>query len=45
MSVLEATLQRINDRFARFLRAALLQHLRRSVTVAPAGSSTSSTAN
>ncbi len=37
MSVLEATLQRINDRFARFLRAALLQHLRRSVTVAPAG--------
>ena len=37
MSVLEATLQRINDRFARFLRAALLQHLRRSVTVVPAG--------
>lgn len=37
ISALEATLQRINDRFARLLRAAFLQHLRRAVTVAPAG--------
>ncbi|HEV2188416.1 MAG TPA: flagellar motor switch protein FliM [Stellaceae bacterium] len=37
MAVLEPTLQRINDRFARFLRAALLQYLRRAVTVSPAG--------
>jgi flagellar motor switch protein FliM len=37
MSVLEPTLQRVNDRFARYLRAALLQHLRRAVTVSPAG--------
>lgn len=37
MSALEATLQRTNDRFARFLRAAFLQHLRRAVMVTPAG--------
>src|SRR5579863_6618989 len=37
MSVLEPTVQRINDRFARFLRATLLQHLRRAVTVTPIG--------
>jgi flagellar motor switch protein FliM len=37
MSVLEPTLQRVNDRFARYLRAALLQYLRRGVTVVPAG--------
>jgi flagellar motor switch protein FliM len=37
MSTLEPTLQRINDRFARYLRAALLQHLRRAVTVTPLG--------
>jgi len=37
MSLLEPTLQRINDRFARYLRAVLLQHLRRAVTVTPAG--------
>ncbi|HYM73816.1 MAG TPA: FliM/FliN family flagellar motor switch protein [Stellaceae bacterium] len=37
LAVLEPTLQRINDRFARYLRAALLQHLRRAVVVAPAG--------
>jgi flagellar motor switch protein FliM len=37
MSVLEPMLQRVNDRFARYLRAALLQHLRRAVTVTPAG--------
>jgi flagellar motor switch protein FliM len=36
-SALEPTLQRINDRFARFLRAALLQHLRRAVTIIPTG--------
>lgn len=30
------TLERINDRFARYFRAALLQHLRRGITVAPA---------
>jgi flagellar motor switch protein FliM len=36
-SALEPTFQRINDRFARFLRAALLQHLRRAVTIVPAG--------
>jgi flagellar motor switch protein FliM len=35
MSTLEPTLQRINDRFARYQRAALLQHLRRAVGVAP----------
>ncbi|MBV8778912.1 MAG: flagellar motor switch protein FliM [Alphaproteobacteria bacterium] len=37
-STLEPTLHRINDRFARFLRAALLQHLRRAVTIVPTGS-------
>jgi flagellar motor switch protein FliM len=37
MSTLEPTLQRINDRFARYLRAALLQHLRRGVTVTAIG--------
>jgi flagellar motor switch protein FliM len=36
-SNLEPTLQRINARFVRHLRAALLQHLRRGVTVTPAG--------
>jgi flagellar motor switch protein FliM len=36
-SNLEPTLQRINARFVRFLRAALLQHLRRGVTVTPTG--------
>ena len=36
MSALEPTLNRINDRFARYLRAALLQHLRRGVSVTPA---------
>jgi flagellar motor switch protein FliM len=35
MSTLEPTLQRINDRFGRNLRASLLQHLRRAVTVTP----------
>jgi flagellar motor switch protein FliM len=33
LSSLEPTLQRINDRFARYLRGALLQHLRRGVTI------------
>jgi len=33
LSTLEPTLQRINDRFARCLRGALLQHLRRGVTI------------
>lgn len=33
MSMLEPTLQRINDRFSRYLRGALLQHLRRGVVV------------
>jgi flagellar motor switch protein FliM len=37
ISVLEPMLQRINDRFARFLRAALLQHLRCAITVTPTG--------
>lgn len=37
MSALEPTLQRINDRFARYLRATLLQHLGRGVTVVAAG--------
>jgi flagellar motor switch protein FliM len=37
MSTLEPALQRLNDRFSRFLRAALLQHLRRAVTVVPTG--------
>ncbi len=37
LSNLEPTLQRINDRFARHLRGALLQHLRRGVAIAPAG--------
>jgi flagellar motor switch protein FliM len=37
LSNLEPTLQRINDRFARYLRGALLQHLRRGVTITPAG--------
>jgi len=36
MPELEATLGRINDRFSRNLRAALLQHLRRGVGVLPA---------
>jgi len=36
MATLEPTLQRINDRFARYLRAVLLQHLRRGVSVTPA---------
>jgi flagellar motor switch protein FliM len=36
-SNLEPTLQRINARFVRYLRAALLQHLRRGVTVTPTG--------
>src|SRR5579883_540125 len=35
MPTLEPTLGRINDRFARLLRAALLQHLRRGVEVSP----------
>lgn len=34
-SALEPMLQRINDRFARDLRAVLLQHLRRGVTITP----------
>ncbi|MGH7092816.1 MAG: flagellar motor switch protein FliM [Stellaceae bacterium] len=34
MPTLEPTLNRINDRFSRFLRATLLQHLRRGVEVA-----------
>jgi flagellar motor switch protein FliM len=33
MPALEAALERINDRFARFARAVLLQHLHRAVTV------------
>ena len=37
LSNLEPTLQRINDRFARNLRAVLLQHLRRGVTVDATG--------
>jgi flagellar motor switch protein FliM len=37
MLTLEPTLQRLNDRFARNLRAAMLQHLRRAVTVVPTG--------
>lgn len=37
LSNLEPTLQRINDRFVRHLRGALLQHLRRGVTIAPTG--------
>jgi flagellar motor switch protein FliM len=37
LSNLEPTLQRINDRFARYLRAALLQHLRRGVTMTTTG--------
>lgn len=37
LSNLEPTLQRINDRFARYLRAALLQHLRRGVTITGTG--------
>ncbi len=36
MPTLEPTLERINDRFSRFLRSALLQHLRRAVDIAPA---------
>jgi flagellar motor switch protein FliM len=36
-SALEPTLQRINDRFARFLRGSLLQHLRRAVAIVPTG--------
>lgn len=37
MSTLEPTLARINDRFSRFLRATLLQHLRRGVEVGGGG--------
>jgi flagellar motor switch protein FliM len=37
LSNLEPTLQRINDRFVRYLRAALLQHLRRGVTISTNG--------
>ena len=37
LSNLEPTLQRINDRFVRYLRAALLQHLRRGVTITGTG--------
>ncbi len=37
MPTLEPTLERINDRFSRFLRSALLQHLRRAVEVNPTG--------
>ena len=37
LSNLEPTLQRINDRFARYLRAALLQHLRRGVAITDTG--------
>src|SRR5215469_82922 len=37
LSNLEPTLQRINDRFGRYLRGALLQHLRRGVTITPTG--------
>lgn len=37
LSTLEPTLQRINDRFGRYLRGALLQHLRRGVTITPTG--------
>jgi len=33
---LEATVERLNDRFARLIRQVLLQHLRRAVTVTPA---------
>jgi flagellar motor switch protein FliM len=36
-SSLEPTLERINARFVRELRAALLQHLRRGVTITPTG--------
>jgi flagellar motor switch protein FliM len=36
-SNLEPVLQRINARFVRYLRAALLQHLRRGVTITPTG--------
>jgi flagellar motor switch protein FliM len=35
MPALESALERINDRFARFARAVLLQHLHRAVTVTP----------
>jgi len=37
LSNLEPTLQRINARFVRLLRAALLQHVRRGVTIAGGG--------
>jgi len=37
LSGLDTTLQQINDRFARYLRAALLQHLQRGVTITMAG--------
>src|SRR5580692_9636129 len=37
LSTLEPTLQRVNDRFARYLRLALLQHLRRGVTMTAMG--------
>lgn len=37
LSMLEPTLQRVNERFVRYLRAALLQYLRRGVTITPTG--------
>ena len=37
LSMLEPTLQRVNDRFVRYLRAALLQYLRRGVTITAEG--------
>ncbi|MFZ2006238.1 MAG: FliM/FliN family flagellar motor switch protein [Stellaceae bacterium] len=37
LSHIEPTLQRVNDRFVRHLRAALLQHLRRGVTITGTG--------
>lgn len=37
LSHIEPTLQRVNDRFVRHLRAALLQHLRRGVTISGTG--------
>jgi flagellar motor switch protein FliM len=35
LPALGPTLERINDRFARYFRSALLQHLRRGITVTP----------
>lgn len=37
LSSLEPTLKRINDRFVRYLRGALLQHVRRGVTISASG--------